>query len=285
MHKWLKTLHLVGFALTFGGLTAQLIGASALGAKITLLVGFWVLTLSGIAFIIRSKGALLRSRWLRWHLGFGMLGAIPAVIAVDHQLGTGFIHTFHGKAVMSAVIGSVKPSGKKAVGSKPASYQPQTISSAHSDAVRTARFSKPFLYGISVIAVFTLFITTFMDVNSSHMTNPLWPPHARFHWAAQYFGTLTASCVSLFMLWGRYREKGGRLSVLVAGLSPLFFWGMFVPALLMPGTSTMPDGFVVPEGFPKLFTVLHPNFLISCVINIVSVWLTAREWRRSSLSD
>lgn len=146
------------------------------------------------------------------------------------------------------------------------------------------RFSRAFLYGMSAIAVFTLFITTVMDVNSSHMTNPLWPAHARFHWAAQYFATLCACAVTLFLLWGRYRDKGSRLSVLVAGLSPLYFWGMFVPALLMPGTSTMPDGFTVPDGFPALFTVVHPNFLIACVISVSAVALTLRERRYQALS-
>jgi len=54
----------------------------------------------------------------------------------------------------------------------------------------------------------------------------------------------------------------GYLSVLLIGGSPLLFWGMFIPALLMPGTSTAPDGISIPGNFPAFFTTYHPNFLI-----------------------
>ena len=43
---------------------------------------------------------------------------------------------------------------------------------------------------MTVLSVFTMLITSVMDLNETHMTNPLWPPHARFRWAVQYFSTL-----------------------------------------------------------------------------------------------
>lgn len=46
---------------------------------------------------------------------------------------------------------------------------------------------------MTVLSVFTIFITSVMDLNETHMTNPLWPPHARFRWAVQYFSTLTVA--------------------------------------------------------------------------------------------
>lgn len=278
-YKFLKTVHLLGFALVISGLFAQLLGAPAGRAKVVLLVGFWGLTLSGIAIVVRSKGALFRQRWLQVHLLAAVLGAVPAIIVIDHFFGEGFIDNPRGQlAVMAilllltaSVIGMIKPRFSF-------SYLPLY---SGENSMRT--FSKPFLYGMSFVAIFTIFITTFMDVNSSHMTNPLWPPHARFHWAAQYFATLAACAVTLFVLWGRYADKGSRLSVWVAGLSPLLFWGMFIPALLMPGVSTMPDGFVVPDGFPKILTVIHPNFIISCLMSIAALVLTVREQRRMAL--
>ncbi len=141
-------------------------------------------------------------------------------------------------------------------------------------------FSKNFKMTLTILSVFTIFITSVMDLNATHMTNPLWTPHARFHWAAQYFSTLAICIFILIGIWGNYKDKGSRLSILVLGLGLLSFWGMFIPALLMPGTSTAPDGIVVPDNFPKIFTKIHPNFIISCVISLVAIAVTLREIKR-----
>ncbi|GIM56895.1 hypothetical protein CAPN006_12880 [Capnocytophaga canimorsus] len=138
-------------------------------------------------------------------------------------------------------------------------------------------FSKKFQYTFTAISIFTIIITSVMDLNDTHMTNPLWVPHARFHWACQYFATILMSVLALYCLFGKYKDKGSVFSVVFIGLSPLFFWGMFIPALLMPGTSTAPDGIVLPTNFPKIFTIIHPNFIIACVISVVSVVITFKE--------
>lgn len=141
-------------------------------------------------------------------------------------------------------------------------------------------FSKRFQYTFTVISTFTIIITSVMDLNDTHMTNPLWTPHARFHWACQYFATIVVCVVSLYCLWANYKDKASRFSMLFIGLSPLYFWGMFLPALLMPGTSTAPDGIILPENFPKIFTVIHPNFIIACIISVISVVVTFQELKK-----
>lgn len=139
------------------------------------------------------------------------------------------------------------------------------------------KFSKPFSIIMAFISIFTITIMSVMDLNDTHMTNPLWPPHARFHWAVQYFSAIMVCVLALCFICFRYREKASRLSILFIGLSPLFFWGMFFPALLMPGTGTWPDGVLPPKGFPELFKTIHPNLIMACVLTIVSVMLTIRE--------
>lgn len=139
--------------------------------------------------------------------------------------------------------------------------------------------SKSFAVTMTCISVFTMIIMSVMDLNETHMTNPLWPPHARFHWAVQYFSAILVCVLALCAIWIPYRERGSGLSILFIGLSPLFFWGMFFPALLMPGTGTWPDGVVPPEGFPEIFKTIHPNLIMACVLSIVSVLLTIREYK------
>ncbi|MDN3707475.1 hypothetical protein QW060_10065 [Myroides ceti] len=146
--------------------------------------------------------------------------------------------------------------------------------------IKMKNFSPRFKYTFTFISVFTIIITSVMDLNDSHMTNPLWTPHARFHWACQYFATIVMSVLSLYCLYGKYKDKGSVFSKLFIGLSPLCFWGMFIPALLMPGTSTAPDGITLPPDFPEIFTIIHPNFIIACIISVISIALTLKEPKR-----
>ncbi|MGO3107420.1 MAG: hypothetical protein ACTJHT_10180 [Sphingobacterium sp.] len=141
-------------------------------------------------------------------------------------------------------------------------------------------FSKRFQYTFTVISIFTIIITSVMDLNETHMTNQLWTPHARFHWACQYFASIVVSVVSLYCLYGKYKDKGSVFSKLFIGLSPLYFWGMFIPALLMPDTSTAPDGIILPPNFPKIFTIIHPNFIIACILSVISIIITSKELNR-----
>jgi hypothetical protein len=147
------------------------------------------------------------------------------------------------------------------------------------------KFSKSFSITMTGITLFTITIMSVMDLNATHMTNPLWPPHARFHWAVQYFSALTVSLLTLFAIWSNYKDKGSRLSILFIGLSPLFFWGMFFPALLMPGTGTWPDGVTPPQGFPEILKTVHPNLIMACVLSIASIWLTTREYKKRRVHE
>ena len=119
---------------------------------------------------------------------------------------------------------------------------------------------------LTVAALATILIPSVADLNHTHATNASWPPHARFHWYVQWYGITSINALALYLLWGNYRDKGTRLSVVVAGLAPVTFWGTFLPSLLMPGTGTWPDGVEPPPGFPSIFTVIHPNLILALVI-------------------
>ncbi len=133
---------------------------------------------------------------------------------------------------------------------------------------------------LTITAVFTIAVPSVMDLNATHMTDPLWPPHARFHWAIQYLSAMLANTLALYLLWGNYREKDSSLALLFSGLAPMLFWTMFFPALLMPGTGTWPDGVTPPPGFPQVFTSVHPNFIMALMITALSVYAVWREMAR-----
>ncbi len=133
-------------------------------------------------------------------------------------------------------------------------------------------------YLISFSAVVTIVIPAIMDLNNTHMTNPLWAPHARFHWSIQWYSITIWNAIALYLLWGKYERAGSRLSFVMAGLAPILFWGNFFPSLLMPGTSPWPDGMAQ-------FAVVPPNVYMAGLITLLSalgIWLSSRQLRADS---
>ena len=116
---------------------------------------------------------------------------------------------------------------------------------------------------ISFAALCTIIIPSIMDLNDTHMTNPLWPPHARFHWSIQWYSITLLNVIALYLLWGKYEGHRSRLAITVAGLAPILFWGSFFPSMLMPGTSTWPDGMTP-------FATVAPNVFIAAFMVCIS---------------
>jgi hypothetical protein len=124
---------------------------------------------------------------------------------------------------------------------------------------------------LTVLCSATIIIPTIMDLNNTHMTNVQWKPHARLHWAIQYLSITIIQCIAIYLLWGNYADKNSVLVTWFTGLAPIFFWGMFIPALLFPGTDTWPDGVEPPKEFPELFKRIHPNMILSLIITVAAI--------------
>jgi hypothetical protein len=133
---------------------------------------------------------------------------------------------------------------------------------------------------LTILCSATIIIPTIMDLNDTHMSNTQWKPHARLHWAIQYLSITLIQCIALYLLWGNYADKNSVLITWFTGLAPIFFWGMFIPALLFPGTSTWPDGIEPPKGFPEIFKRIHPNMILSVIISLGAIIAIFLELRR-----
>lgn len=87
-------------------------------------------------------------------------------------------------------------------------------------------------------AIGTIVGTGRADLNGTHVFNPKWPRHARFHGAAGW-GTVTSSqLLALWLLWRPDQQAPEReLAVRTAALLPAMAWAPFFFALVLPGTA------------------------------------------------
>ncbi len=119
-------------------------------------------------------------------------------------------------------------------------------------------------------------ITAFLfDWNGTHLFNPTWPGHARFHDAQTMFLGLGLCLVSLIVLWTPPGVTGRRLHL--AWLSSSLYWLAFLAACLAPGTTLFDAGFEIPRplGIPaNLLFGLLMLLLATCA------WLIARPSER-----
>lgn len=82
---------------------------------------------------------------------------------------------------------------------------------------------------MSVGAVMYGILPLFADLNKTHVTNPQWPPHARFHVVNQVLTGFLIAVISLYLIWLPVGEARTSVALaLVLGLSVIggFFASM-----------------------------------------------------------
>src|SRR5260370_21464682 len=76
------------------------------------------------------------------------------------------------------------------------------------------------------------------DLNRTHVFNPTWPPHARFHSAAGWGTVAGSQLLALWLLWRPGQQPGEHdLAVKTAALLPTISWAPFFFVLAIPGTA------------------------------------------------
>lgn len=100
---------------------------------------------------------------------------------------------------------------------------------------------------LTLVAVFTAVSPYVADWNHTHVLNPLWPPHARFHnGQTMAMGTLLA-VATLYFVWRRRGDARSNLSAAVgfAGL----YWVSQAAAILYPGAAYFDPQFDTPDKY------------------------------------
>lgn len=94
---------------------------------------------------------------------------------------------------------------------------------------------------ISLVAVFTAVSPYVADWNATHIYNPLWPPHAKFHNAQTMVLGAMLGLLSMYCLWLRGGTSGEQKINEGAALAALY-WLAQLPAAFFPGVALADPG-------------------------------------------
>lgn len=121
---------------------------------------------------------------------------------------------------------------------------------------------------LSIVAVITSISPILADYNKTHLFNPTWPPHAKFH-----DGMSMGFGLGLLALWLTWRPSSERVFALrAAALVDGLYSMAFIPSILLPGTAFMDPGREMPHplGVPINFFLA-----LSCIALVAAGYVLA----------
>jgi hypothetical protein len=104
------------------------------------------------------------------------------------------------------------------------------------------------------------------DINRTHMFNPSWPAHARFHSAAAWGTVAGSQLLALWLLWRpEQRPFQSDIAVATAAVLPVTAWVPFFFALALPGTAVEDE----PGHLPRIAGV-PANLVPAALVSVLS---------------
>lgn len=135
---------------------------------------------------------------------------------------------------------------------------------------------------LTLLGLFTAISPYVFDWNSTHIYNPAWPPHAKFHNAQTMVLGALLGLISLYCTWLRNSISLKQSLNEAVGIVSLYWISQF-PAILFPGTMlTDPQGNHLRP--PMIFGVVEFNqltmdILIVMPLIVLSYFLESRRLR------
>ncbi len=135
---------------------------------------------------------------------------------------------------------------------------------------------------ISLVAIFTAVSPYLADWNETHIYNPLWLPHAKFHNAQTMVLGASLGIVSLYCLWLR-RGTSNRQKLIEGTVLASLYWLAQLPATFFPGVAlTDPGGVKMPIIFGVEFNQLTLNITIIFPLLILGYFLERRSLNKAN---
>ncbi|MEL6467718.1 MAG: DUF6640 family protein [Pseudomonadota bacterium] len=124
--------------------------------------------------------------------------------------------------------------------------------------------------GVSAITVFYGFVPAYADLNETHLFNPLWSEHARFHGAWFLAFAAGVALISLYLMW--WRDD----MFVPISLGLMFAAGFWIATFFGPAYG---GALVDPNGHTQTIAGIEANmFLFSVVTMLLSAALGFAAW-------
>lgn len=129
------------------------------------------------------------------------------------------------------------------------------------------------MYGriiLTVSAIAQIFGTYLADFNETHVKNPRWPPHARFHNGQTMSMSACLALATLYYTHRRVPHSSAADSLFTAVIFSSLYWITALSGILYPGALAVDPEFG--EGFPQFW--LFNGFLAA---NWLGWWLETKD--------
>lgn len=139
---------------------------------------------------------------------------------------------------------------------------------------------------VSLLAGFTAVSPFVADFNRTHVFNPYWPGHARFHNGQTMTFGLLSGLLALYFIWGR-KTATPLANWQVACLLTALYWLALVPAILYPGatlTDPQQNGRPLDVFFGIAVSQLHLGLVVLLVVG-GCYWVEAKRLRPEGLGQ
>ena len=134
---------------------------------------------------------------------------------------------------------------------------------------------------ISLIALFTAVSPYLADWNETHIYNPLWLPHAKFHNAQTMVLGAFLGLLSLYCLWFR-REISDKQKLNEGAVLASLYWLAQLPAAFFPGVALSdPGGVKMPVILGVELNQLILNITVIFPLLILGYYLERRSLKKA----
>jgi len=138
---------------------------------------------------------------------------------------------------------------------------------------------------ISLVAIFTSVSPYLADWNETHIYNPLWTPHAKFHNAQTMVLGALLGLLAIYCLWFR-RAVSERQKLNEGAVLASLYWLAQLPAVFFPGTALTDPGInsvKMPVIFGVEFNQLTLNITVIFPLLILGYYLERKSLKKAEV--
>lgn len=118
------------------------------------------------------------------------------------------------------------------------------------------------------------------DYNVTHIFNPRWPPHAKFHTGQTLMMSVFLGVMTLFFAWRRSTDR--LTSVLAASGFASLYWVTQALAIIYPGTAAVDPEYKTPGSYPLGIASQYYVDAVFITLIALATW-TAVRGRQSGI--